>query len=280
MDHKLIGTAVGFFGFGAVVSWALTADIYTHRLRVSQSTESVLTEAVEILEAENSRLETFLLARQTPVVDEDDEFAGLTSSQKIEAMKPEGWDDEPFILPEDEIEDKSESERIEAAVQDDLEDEAETEVARTELQRLIDQYTAEEEDKEEFVEASVKTFKRDYTPPFVIDQKEYAWSTGEAEDYSKITLTYYPSHRILLDDDDEPIENVAEVVGWRSLSQFGRESGDDDTVFVRNPRLLTDFEVVRENDEQPPLHVTYGMSKAEFETKKAAGFIKFRPEDQ
>lgn len=283
MDYKTIGIAAGFFGLGAVVSWAVTADIYAQKISEMVDENLEMAHYVGLAEKEMQELAAYMEPHLASKV--ESETSDLTSSEQIEAMKPEGWDSEPIEIPDDDVvietpEEKAYNERIEQAIQDDLEHEAQTEEVRKNLQRLIDQYSPDEEQAENFVDATVKTFSRDHRPPFVIDQSEYAWSTGEAEDYSKITLTYYPRERLLLDDADEPIEDVADVVGWRSLSSFGKESGDPDTVFVRCPRLLTDFEIVRENEEQPPLHVRYGMPKVEFESQRAAGKIKFRPEDQ
>ncbi len=93
-------------------------------------------------------------------------------------------------------------------------------------------------------------------------------------------MTYFPAHRTLLDDGQEPIEDVNAYVGWKNLNRFGDESGDSDVVFIRNRALLTDFEVVREEDSDLPLHVKYGMTLPEFEVNKASGILKLRPEDQ
>jgi hypothetical protein len=84
----------------------------------------------------------------------------------------------------------------------------------------------------------------------------------------------------LLDDDNDPVDDIAGMIGWRSLSNFGGESGDPDVVFVRNDRLLSDFEVVRDDESELPLHVKYGMSEEEFKTNKAAGTLKLRREDE
>ena len=285
MDYKTIGIAAGFFGLGSLFTWALTADIYSARVVQLEESASDLSYLLSVSEQEAQELATYMAPRiETPVPET------LTSSEQIEAMKPVGWDDEPIEIIEDESEgeeaviespeEKAYVERLEHAVAEEVEYQERTSEVRDNLQKLIDQYSTDEGQKEDFVDQAVKTFSRDHRPPFVIDRDEYAWSTGEAEDYSKITLTYYPNHRLLLDDQDEVVENVAETVGWRSLSSFGKESGSHDTVFVRCPRLLTDFEVIREDEEEPPLHVRYGMDKTEFEAHRAAGNIKFRPEDQ
>jgi hypothetical protein len=72
---------------------------------------------------------------------------------------------------------------------------------------------------------------------------------------------------------------VGNTLGWKNLSQFGGESGDPDTVFIRNQRLETDFEVVRDDESPLPLHIQYGMGKEEFKVNKAAGTLRLRDED-
>lgn len=151
--------------------------------------------------------------------------------------------------------------------------------ARSNLLNLIDRYIPNEEEAENFVRHAAPAVL-DKTPPFVISQQTFAYDDEEdGAHYDKITLTWYPGDRVLLDDQDELVEDVAGTVGWKNLSQFGAESNDPDVVFIRNRRMKCDFEVVREEESPLPTHVRYGMDKTEFDTYKASGLIKFRPED-
>lgn len=160
-------------------------------------------------------------------------------------------------------------------------DEAKTEEIRTNLQSLISQYTSEPDNADAFVNVALDNVM-DPTPPFVISKEKYAWDEEEGDQYAKITLTYYPKFRMLLDDDQDliPDKDIPSMVGWKNLRQFGGESGDPDVVFIRNRRLMTDFEVVKDDENDIPAHVKYGMGREEFETNKAAGIIKLRPEDR
>lgn len=90
-------------------------------------------------------------------------------------------------------------------------------------------------------EAEVKA--RDTEKPYVVHEDE--WSDGAQEGYSKITLTYYEGDLTLVDESDEPIPDIEGVIGRQSLLRFGHGTGDANTMFVRNERLATDFEVVR-----------------------------------
>ncbi|MCC8097157.1 MAG: hypothetical protein LIO44_01045 [Eubacterium sp.] len=75
--------------------------------------------------------------------------------------------------------------------------------------------------------------------PYVIAPEEF----GELEDYETISLTFY-SDDVLTDEDDDPVENINETVGWGSLYSFGEF--EDDSVFVRNDRLKCDYEILRD----------------------------------
>lgn len=73
--------------------------------------------------------------------------------------------------------------------------------------------------------------------PYVISPEEF----GENDNYETTSLTFY-SDGILADEDDEMIDDVDSLVGFESLSHFGEY--EDDSVFVRNDRLETDFEIL------------------------------------
>lgn len=75
--------------------------------------------------------------------------------------------------------------------------------------------------------------------PYVIAPEEF----GMLDEYDTISITYY-ADQILADDDDRPIENVEETVGFDSLTHFGEY--EDDSVFVRNDRLKVDFEILKD----------------------------------
>lgn len=73
--------------------------------------------------------------------------------------------------------------------------------------------------------------------PYVISPEDF----GEHDDYETNSLTYY-ADGTLTDSTDEPIEDVDCLVGEDSLTHFGEF--EDDSVFVRNDRLRTDFEIL------------------------------------
>lgn len=77
--------------------------------------------------------------------------------------------------------------------------------------------------------------------PYVISADRY----GEYDSYSCINLTYYDGDCTLADSSDAVIEDIEKVVG-DALDHFGDDPNDPDTVFVRNERYMTDYEINRD----------------------------------
>ena len=90
-------------------------------------------------------------------------------------------------------------------------------------------YTNEEESAEEEEE--------DMDRPYVISPDEF----GENPDYETVSLTYF-NDKVLVDDNNDLVEDVDDIVGLDSLNSFGEY--EDDSVFVRNDRLKTDYEIL------------------------------------
>jgi hypothetical protein len=95
----------------------------------------------------------------------------------------------------------------------------------------------------EYIEENPRTREA----PYVITVLEY--STGE-ENYDQATLVWYDEDEVeglgvLADLADLPIEDVDMVVGEENMKKFGQWSGSSNTVYIRNERIRTDFEVAR-----------------------------------
>lgn len=266
MRHgKLIVAVAGGMGYGALVGWAITADYYRRRLRekdehIDAMRRYPIGRILSVVETEEGMEATgFLFDSEQPPLPLEFE------SSESENPPGEKSDDED-VTGEKEVEGDEEF------------DEAQTEAVRANLQGIIDKYTSSPEDRDAFVERG-SIAVHDRTPPFVISRAKYSWDEEEGDDYDKITVTYYPHYRVVLDDGNEVMDDVNNVLGWRNLSRFGDESEDADVVYVRNRRMMTDFEVVKDEESELPLHVKYGMGREEFEVHKAAGTLKLRDED-
>ena len=77
----------------------------------------------------------------------------------------------------------------------------------------------------------------DHEKPYVISPDDF----GEEDDYESVSL-FYHADGVLTFTNNEVVENVDELVGEESLTHFGEY--EDDSVFVRNDDLRTDFEIL------------------------------------
>lgn len=317
MRSKYVSAGI-FFGFGALLGWAVTADKAERDLRKREQELATLFDDfieerdggwTEIL---NEKTEQIFALQNANLIERNKNIkipsfreGRLLNPEEVEAM--EQGEDAPSeeyrhpdaASPDDVAEvhfvSEESQEHVEHATEDLVgEDPGDAEVddndfeepiidetleeTRSNLQSIIDQYVKDPEEKKAFLQHNARAVQAEAEPPFVISHNQYAYD-DEGDDYTKITISWYPVDRVLLDDDEDPITDVAGTVGWQSLNRFGDDSGDPDTVFVRNRRMETDFEVVRENDKELPLHVKYGMDREHFNVSKAAGLIKMRPED-
>lgn len=267
MQMKHVSAMAGAFGYGILVGWALTADHlenkFNSRIETLERRVDLLRDRTLVAEGKAYAYDKLLL--------ESDETAppvGSNVSDQPEPAEtdlenaPGGVTDEASGTDED----------------DGISGESERET-RTRLQGLISTYTDNPDDRDDFVNTGT-AFERDDTPPFVIPVAKYAHDEDEGDMYLKITLKYFPRHRVLLDDEEEPVDDIPNTIGWKNLRQFGGESNDPDTVFIRNRRLHTDFEVIKDEENELPLHVQFGLPRETYRAQRAAGLIKGPPEER
>lgn len=82
---------------------------------------------------------------------------------------------------------------------------------------------------------------RDLTVPHILTHDEYY---ENEHDWEQISLTYYESDGVLIDDQDSPIPDHDSMVGEGNLL-FGRWSKDQNIVYICNPDKEMLFEVAR-----------------------------------
>lgn len=76
--------------------------------------------------------------------------------------------------------------------------------------------------------------------PYVIPPAEF----GEVFEYDQYSLTYYADGVLTYEGEDEPIEDVDDLIGKGSLDTFGQY--EEDSVFVRNDLERADYEILRD----------------------------------
>lgn len=77
--------------------------------------------------------------------------------------------------------------------------------------------------------------------PFIMHAEEFR----QSECAHQITITYFEGDDVLVDETDEVISKKDEVVGMAHLEKFGFGSGDPNVVYVRNPKLDIEYEILR-----------------------------------
>ena len=136
---------------------------------------------------------------------------------------------------EDEEEESSEpSRKINWSELEDVLDEEEdefTEDEKNEYREIASTYTNEK--------GGVEDMNYKTKPPYVISPYDF----GELDDYEQVELTYY-TDGVLEDEDYHIVEDVDDLIGRDALTTFGEY--EDDSVFVRNERLCTDFQILKD----------------------------------
>lgn len=127
----------------------------------------------------------------------------------------------------------------------------ELERKRDELHEMSEQYGNIIEDNkyaEVLKKGGSNSMKDD--EPYVISPLKFA---EQDDDYDVISLTYH-ADGVLVDDKGELIENAEFIVGTEFPEHFGEYTEDPDTVYVRNERLMTDYEIQRDLDTYASLN--------------------------
>jgi hypothetical protein len=75
---------------------------------------------------------------------------------------------------------------------------------------------------------------------------------------ANITITYYAADKVLVDDHDQPIQNIGRTVGKLDALSFGGISGDPHICYVHNPELDVFFEIVLDNRSYAEVVLNYG----------------------
>lgn len=95
-------------------------------------------------------------------------------------------------------------------------------------------------DSAEMEEAAIASM-RDPEKPYIITPEEFAVNDP---DYDQLSITYFEGDGVLTDDTNQHIPDDDRCVGLGNLEKFD-EQEDIHTLYVRNERMKTDFEVTR-----------------------------------
>lgn len=109
---------------------------------------------------------------------------------------------------------------------------------------------ADKEEAAQALERELPSFPNEETP-YIITHDEYMddqfWAV-----FSKVSLTYFAGDAgeetigTLMDEKEGFVDNVDTLIGEEHLDWFGYGSVDSDMLYVRNPKMETDFEIARD----------------------------------
>lgn len=102
----------------------------------------------------------------------------------------------------------------------------------------------EGEDFEEEYEKTIDTTppKEGLSDPYTISPDQFV---NEQPFFDKITLEYYDDGILCEEISDEIIDDISGTIGMESLNKFGEY--EEDVVYIRNERISTDYEVIRQH---------------------------------
>ena len=100
-------------------------------------------------------------------------------------------------------------------------------------------YSKKKSSEKKFVEGEKGATSND--EPYIISPDDFM-----ASSYESSTLLYY-ADGVLADDDNNVISSYIGLIGPKALNSFGQYQ--EDTVFVRNDKLKTDFEIILDTRE-------------------------------
>lgn len=83
---------------------------------------------------------------------------------------------------------------------------------------------------------------RDMTKPYIITVSEFF--DEHEDDFDKLTVTYFESDGILMDDHNVVIPDIEFNIGIDNLDHFGVGSNESHILYIRNEQLTNDYEVV------------------------------------
>lgn len=99
--------------------------------------------------------------------------------------------------------------------------------------------------------------------PYVISHTEFNETHPE---WDKITLSYFAEDDTLVDDQENILPDNDYVIGEKAYLYFGKRSGDPNIVYIRNPEIDSDFEVLL--DRRSIAQALYGLDDEDRPVKK------------
>lgn len=81
---------------------------------------------------------------------------------------------------------------------------------------------------------------------------------ADLPEYNKISVTWHQADDVFVDDHENPIRNYHDLVGPIGYRTFGGPSEDEHIAYIRNEKMLTDFEISRNFSSYADAILNYG----------------------
>ena len=108
--------------------------------------------------------------------------------------------------------------------------------------------------------------------PYVVSQEEFMQNEG---DNQQSTLTFFTGDEVLLDERDAPIPDVKATLGPH-LDKFGYGASQSNLLYIRNPKMGMDFEVVKSDGKYA--HEVLGLQHSNEPRRRKVS--RFRGDDE
>lgn len=112
------------------------------------------------------------------------------------------------------------------------------------MRKITRTYRTEEaeKDKHDGWSYPYELSQRNFSKPHILHQDEF---TTNETGYTQTTYMYYAGDDVLADTDGMVLENRENLIGQKALDRFGHGADDQNFVFVRNPELELEMEIIR-----------------------------------
>lgn len=107
------------------------------------------------------------------------------------------------------------------------------------LRRMNEEKTSYEDVEEEEIELPEEK-SIDLENPYIIDESNFS---EEFLYHDKITLEYYAEDDTLIDEDESIIDDRDQLIGYETLDMKNTSVDHPHTIYVRNERLGSDYEI-------------------------------------
>lgn len=272
MSTKSVVIGVGLFAAGAGAGYLVSNFI------VKKKVEALITKEIEDFKESYAPFnKTGIYATPESAVDALiplDENIVAIAKEAGDILKAEGYTEVEDDTLEESFDKGLEPEIVTHNVWDDHGDDVadeEFEEAKLKAAEVVEVEESTDDEGEDVVPEDEMIFPRDADHPYIISTHQFMHDGMHADD--KEELLYFEADETLVDDNEHIVPDVEYIVGNANLHNFGKGSGNKNTLYVRNEKTGVDYEISR--DKRAFTEVVLGIKPA-----KSGAPLRMRNDDQ